>query len=280
MGSSIGSRSTSTASETASQLIIWAFTPAAVIITMASRSTRLGLQFTQPHRRVLSSKDVSTQSRRSASSAALIRGSRPRFPSSKLAPLAAAPPSSTSTPSSFFTPSLCRTRNASTSTDPPRTSPSVLDWNAFFRLRQSRRRYALTSSIITSVVSTGSAITAFSELPELADQITRLVPTDPVISMGIATFGATFFGWLIGPAFGNSLWKLLHRSRLPEFTIKERAFFERIKKHRVNPTGASTNNPVPDFYGEKIASVAGYRNWLKDQRAFNRKRGGNYSSTV
>ena len=29
---------------------------------------------------------------------------------------------------------------------------------------------------------------------------------------------------------------------------------------------------VPDFYGEKIQSVAGYRRWLKDQRAFNRKK--------
>lgn len=28
---------------------------------------------------------------------------------------------------------------------------------------------------------------------------------------------------------------------------------------------------VPDYYGEKISSVAGYREWLKDQRAFVRK---------
>lgn len=32
-------------------------------------------------------------------------------------------------------------------------------------------------------------------------------------------------------------------------------------------------NPVPDYYGEKIGSVAGYRRWLKDQRAFNLKTG-------
>lgn len=29
---------------------------------------------------------------------------------------------------------------------------------------------------------------------------------------------------------------------------------------------------VPDFYGEKISSVAGYRQWLRDQKAFNKKR--------
>lgn len=34
--------------------------------------------------------------------------------------------------------------------------------------------------------------------------------------------------------------------------------------------------PVPDFYGEKISSVAGYRQWLRDQRAFNKKRTGSF----
>jgi len=29
---------------------------------------------------------------------------------------------------------------------------------------------------------------------------------------------------------------------------------------------------VPDYYGEKIGSVKDYRQWLKDQRAYNKKR--------
>lgn len=33
---------------------------------------------------------------------------------------------------------------------------------------------------------------------------------------------------------------------------------------------------VPDFYGEKIQSVQGYRQWLKDQRAFNKKKSANF----
>jgi len=244
---------------------------------MSSRTSRLGLQLAQSRPMLTSSKNVSMKSQRDISSAALIPRSSHRLLPSKHSPIASNRPSTpTSTPSSFFTPSLCRTRNASTTATPTQNTSTALDWNSFFRLRQSRRRYALTSSIMTAVVSTGGAIAAFSEIPDFADNITKLIPTDPFISMGLATFGATFFGWLIGPAFGNTLWRLLHRSRLPEFTIKERAFFERIKKHRVNPSGASTNNPVPDFYGEKVGSVAGYRNWLKDQRAFNRKRDGTY----
>lgn len=119
-----------------------------------------------------------------------------------------------------------------------------------------------------------------STQPEMADEVTKLIPMDPVISMGIITFAATLLGWLIGPVFGNTVWKLFHRSRLPEFTVKEKAFFERIKRHRVNPMGASTNNPVPDYYGEKIGSVQGYRRWLRDQRAFNRKREGSYPGGI
>jgi import inner membrane translocase subunit TIM23 len=53
---------------------------------------------------------------------------------------------------------------------------------------------------------------------------------------------------------------------------KEKEFFNRVKKHRVDPTSSSYGNPVPDYYGEKIGSVADYRRWLKDQRAFNLKR--------
>ena len=53
---------------------------------------------------------------------------------------------------------------------------------------------------------------------------------------------------------------------------KEKEFYERIKKFRVDPTSSSMQNPVPDYYGEKITSVKDYRRWLKDQRAFRKKR--------
>lgn len=40
----------------------------------------------------------------------------------------------------------------------------------------------------------------------------------------------------------------------------------------MDPSANSIANPVPDYYGEKIGSVQGYRQWLKDQRAYNRKK--------
>jgi import inner membrane translocase subunit TIM23 len=197
-----------------------------------------------------------------------------------------------STPSSFFTPSLCRHASTTSTTapepsasaatqattSPSQSSTSNLDWNSFFKLRKSRRRYSLSTSVLTSLVAFAGCGTAISISPAVADVVAKTIPTDPFISMGIATFAATLVGWLMGPFFGNALWRALHRSKVVEFMKKERAFFERIKKHRVDPRGASANNPVPDYYGEKIGSVEGYRRWLKDQRAFNRKREGTFVS--
>jgi import inner membrane translocase subunit TIM23 len=56
---------------------------------------------------------------------------------------------------------------------------------------------------------------------------------------------------------------------------KDKDFYSHIKRFRADPASSSVNNPVPDYYGEKINSVADYRRWLKDQRAFTRKKNKN-----
>lgn len=56
------------------------------------------------------------------------------------------------------------------------------------------------------------------------------------------------------------------------FQQKEKSFYARIKRYRADPSASSPQNPIPDYYGEKIASVKDYRRWLKDQRTFNRKK--------
>lgn len=53
---------------------------------------------------------------------------------------------------------------------------------------------------------------------------------------------------------------------------KEKSFYARIKRYRADPSASSPQNPIPDYYGEKIGSVKDYRRWLKDQRAFNLKK--------
>ncbi|PGH31689.1 hypothetical protein GX50_05529 [[Emmonsia] crescens] len=173
------------------------------------------------------------------------------------------------------------TQATSSSTGPSTNSPSAhssippeslpLDWNSFFRLRASRRKYSLVSSIIASVFSTagGVQVLAANNMDTIGAQALGL---DPFIVLGLATAACAALGWLLGPILGNSLWGLVHRKYKAAVAVKEKEFYSRIKRFRVDPSANSYANPVPDYYGEKIGSIQGYRQWLKDQRAFNRKK--------
>lgn len=145
-----------------------------------------------------------------------------------------------------------------------------LDWNTFFQLRKTRRRWQLFFSAVGSL--TGGTTGAMVLSTGAAEALVSQVPLDPMITLGLMTFGSAALGWLAGPALGSQVFYALNRKYQKQMTVKETQFFARVKKNRVDPTNSSAGNPVPDFYGEKISSVAGYRQWLKDQRAFNKKR--------
>lgn len=105
------------------------------------------------------------------------------------------------------------------------------------------------------------------------DWLLTKVPMDPFFALGIVTLSFAGLGWLAGPSVGSALFYTFKKGVKKPMEIKESEFFARIKKNRVDPSNSSlSGNAVPDFYGEKISSVAGYRQWLKDQRAFNKKR--------
>ncbi|KAN0066989.1 Mitochondrial import protein Pam17 domain containing protein [Elaphomyces granulatus] len=154
---------------------------------------------------------------------------------------------------------------------PPQPNTTILDWNTFFKLRASRRRYSLVSSILTSMASTAAGIQVLStqDLEALGSQVMGL---DPFVVLGLATAVCGAAGWLVGPFLGNAFWGLSYRRFKKGVAVKEKEFYDRIKRYRVDPSSNSLSNPVPDYYGEKIGSVQGYRQWLKDQRAYNRKR--------
>ncbi|KAL4916066.1 Presequence translocated-associated motor subunit pam17, mitochondrial [Aspergillus aurantiobrunneus] len=152
-----------------------------------------------------------------------------------------------------------------------RQEAAKLDWNSFFKLRASRRRYTLASSIVCSAASTmvGVQVLSSQNLENLGAQVMGL---DPFIVLGMATAACGAAGWLVGPFLGNAVWGLVNRQYRTAVVVKEKEFFDRIRRYRVDPSSNSIANPVPDYYGEKIGSVQGYRQWLKDQRAYNRKR--------
>ncbi|KAI0516851.1 Pam17-domain-containing protein [Xylaria bambusicola] len=195
-----------------------------------------------------------------------------------------------STKNSFFQPNPARKsttsvqcqfaarRHASTvsassaaGTSSPSASEPKLNWNTFFQLRKTRRRFQLASSIVTMAIggTAGAVLLVNMEM----DWLLSKVPMDPIFALGIVTLSFAGLGWLAGPSLGSAIFYTFKSGVKRPMGVKESEFFNRIKKNRVDPTNSSlSGNAVPDFYGEKISSVAGYRQWLKDQRAFNKKR--------
>ncbi|KAF2090805.1 Pam17-domain-containing protein [Saccharata proteae CBS 121410] len=158
---------------------------------------------------------------------------------------------------------------------PPKTAPAqqpteTLTWNRYLALRKTRRLLGLIASGITAVAGTaaGGWLLATQNLDAIGAQTLGL---DPLIVMVLGAFSCGGVGWLMGPTLGNGVFALMYRGLGRQVADKEREFYARLKKYRVDPTSSSLANPVPDYYGEKIGSVANYRRWLKDQRAFNLK---------
>lgn len=113
---------------------------------------------------------------------------------------------------SLSRPAGCRAQ----STSAAGKDEAKLDWNSFFKLRASRRRYSLASSIATSVVSTAVGVQVLSaqDLESLGAQVMGL---DPFVVLGLATAACGALGWLAGPIVGNGAWGLINRRFKPSF---------------------------------------------------------------
>lgn len=91
----------------------------------------------------------------------------------------------------------------------PATSDQRLDWNTFFKLRKTRRRFQLVCSIVTLL--TGSMIGVATLAGEAGEVVTKWVPLDPFITLGLAATAFAAMGWLVGPSIGNGLFYMFNR---------------------------------------------------------------------
>lgn len=92
-----------------------------------------------------------------------------------------------------------------------------LDWNSFFKLRTSRRRYSLVSSIITATATTSAGM-SFLATQSLESLSATFLNLDPFLILGISVAVFLAVGWLIGPFLGNAIWGLVNRRYKPAFT--------------------------------------------------------------
>lgn len=106
-------------------------------------------------------------------------------------------------------------RANSSSTAPPKNE-ALLDWNTFFKLRATRRRYSVVSSAATSAVTTvlGVQYLSTQDIESLGAQVMGL---DPFVVLGMATMACGAGGWLLGPFVGNGVWSLVNRKFTSSF---------------------------------------------------------------
>ncbi|KAL8748728.1 MAG: hypothetical protein Q9184_007122 [Pyrenodesmia sp. 2 TL-2023] len=198
--------------------------------------------------------------------------SSPTSTSNPASPSQTNPQTNSAQPTSSSFPTSPPASNRSTITTTTTTSSS-LTWNDYLSLRKSRRHYSLVSSLLTS---SGATIAGLSLIQTNFDTITATLHSftgvDPIFMLAVATVATAGAGWLLGPVVGEALFRVVYRKQWGRMGEKEKDFYNRIRRHRVDPSLASYSNPLPDYYGEKIGSVKEYRTWLRDQRAYLRKR--------
>ncbi|PWZ00312.1 mitochondrial import protein Pam17 [Testicularia cyperi] len=155
---------------------------------------------------------------------------------------------------------------AATSTS---TGGAVLPWDRYLQLRRSRRLAGMVTTIPTTLLAGAAAGSYFLTLE--IDPSNAIGGIDPIYINAGLTLACTGLGWLTGPTIGTGIWSLIHRKNAQQIAQKDHDFYEHIKRNRVDPTRQSMQNPVPDYYGEKIGSIKQYRQWLRDQAAYRRK---------
>lgn len=145
----------------------------------------------------------------------------------------------------------------------------VFNWTDFFQLRKQERRINLGSSVVTAILATNGSWAYLSTLQ--IDPMQMIMGFDPLVVVSAALVASGAFGYLLGPIFGTSIFKMRQKTNLADYNQKTKEFLRHVIENRVDSSSQSFSNPVPDYYGEKIGSVREYRQWLRDCHAFRRK---------
>ena len=105
----------------------------------------------------------------------------------------------------------------------------------------------------------------------------KLEPTDaifgldPMVALGLGGVGCGVVGFFAGSFLSGVVWRLVRPTAAAQMDLRKTEFHEHVTRMRAPPetlpiSGGGVGVPTPDFYGEKVTSVAGYREWLRKQR--------------
>ncbi|KAH3668428.1 hypothetical protein OGAPHI_002182 [Ogataea philodendri] len=145
-----------------------------------------------------------------------------------------------------------------------------MTWEQFLTLRKEQRRTSLLGSGIAAFLAVVGAWGYVSQIQIDPTETIFGIDTFTVYIGGILATGTV--GFLLGPGLiGDPLFALKNRKIMDCFRIKQKLFLRHIIERRVDASRQSMNNPVPDYYGEKIGSLKDYRQWLRDCNEYRRK---------
>lgn len=147
----------------------------------------------------------------------------------------------------------------------------LLNWNSYLQTRRQRRVAERTFGILTGFSSFSAGAYYFSFIKEFDP--TKLVfgVMDPPIAYTLGAMGIGAVGAVIGFGVGRSVWNLWNRRILHEMDLRDKIFNVHLTNHRAPPTSHSVNDTIPDYYGEKIKDLQGFKSWIRKQRKHKKK---------
>lgn len=145
----------------------------------------------------------------------------------------------------------------------------LMSWTDYFKLKKQNNITNIVTSVCTGVLGGAATLTYLGNIE--IDVEKSIMGFDPIMVMGGIVIIGGGLGWLVGPIVGNPIFRAVHRSKLPQFNAMNKVFLQRVKLNRVDASLQSFSNPVPDYYGERIYSLASYKQWLRDCNAYRRK---------
>jgi mitochondrial import inner membrane translocase subunit TIM23 len=100
-----------------------------------------------------------------------------------------------------------------------RSNPDMppLDWNTFFQLRKTRRRWQVGFSALMSLGCGAAGAMVLGS--GAADPLTSQIPLDPILTLGLITLSCTAMGWVVGPSLGNAVFYLIKRKYKAPMTV-------------------------------------------------------------